>query len=77
MRDDPAGNDAAAICSDLIRFDTTNRGEGAAAPERPAAEHVAALLAGAGAEPGSSSRRRDARACWPGSPAPIPAIPRS
>ncbi len=51
MRDDPAGNDAAAICSDLIRFDTTNRGEGAARPERPAAEHVAALLAGAGAEP--------------------------
>ncbi|HLV74126.1 M20/M25/M40 family metallo-hydrolase [Actinomadura hallensis] len=51
VRDDPAGNDAAAICSDLIRFDTTNRGEGAARPERPAAEHVAALLAGAGAEP--------------------------
>ncbi|XRQ15963.1 M20/M25/M40 family metallo-hydrolase [Actinomadura welshii] len=51
MRDDPVADDAAAICSDLIRFDTTNRGEGAARPERPAAEHVAALLAEAGAEP--------------------------
>ncbi|WP_433136617.1 M20/M25/M40 family metallo-hydrolase [Actinomadura nitritigenes] len=39
-----AGAEAAAICGDLIRFDTTNRGEGVARPERPAAEHVAALL---------------------------------
>ncbi|MWA06551.1 M20/M25/M40 family metallo-hydrolase [Actinomadura sp. LD22] len=39
-----AGAEAAAICADLIRFDTTNRGEGVARPERPAAEHVAALL---------------------------------
>ncbi|GAA0255136.1 M20/M25/M40 family metallo-hydrolase [Actinomadura nitritigenes] len=38
------GAEAAAICADLIRFDTTNRGEGVALPERPAAEHVAALL---------------------------------
>ncbi|HEY8481057.1 MAG TPA: M20/M25/M40 family metallo-hydrolase [Spirillospora sp.] len=51
MRDDPAGAEAAEICADLIRFDTTNRGEGAARPERPAAEHVAALLDEAGAEP--------------------------
>jgi acetylornithine deacetylase/succinyl-diaminopimelate desuccinylase-like protein len=44
---DPGGDpgaEAAAICADLIRFDTTNRGEGVALPERPAAEHVAALL---------------------------------
>lgn len=35
------------ICSDLIRFDTTNPGSG----ERPAAEYVATLLADAGIEP--------------------------
>ncbi|WP_043639115.1 M20/M25/M40 family metallo-hydrolase [Nonomuraea candida] len=37
----------AEICSDLIRFDTTNPGSG----ERPAAEYVATLLADAGLEP--------------------------
>ncbi|MFI6481844.1 M20/M25/M40 family metallo-hydrolase [Nonomuraea sp. NPDC050663] len=35
------------ICSDLIRFDTTNPGSG----ERPAAEYVATLLADAGIQP--------------------------
>ncbi|WP_131742394.1 M20/M25/M40 family metallo-hydrolase [Actinomadura roseirufa] len=44
-----AADEAARICADLIRFDTVNRGEGAARPERPAAEHVAALLDEAGA----------------------------
>ncbi|MDL4822088.1 M20/M25/M40 family metallo-hydrolase [Actinomadura opuntiae] len=43
------GTEAAAICADLIRFDTANRGEGVARPERPAAEHVAALLDEVGA----------------------------
>ncbi|TYC07767.1 M20/M25/M40 family metallo-hydrolase [Actinomadura syzygii] len=60
MRDDSpdagrAASEAAAeavgICADLIRFDTTNRGEGAARPERPAAEHVAGLLDEVGAAP--------------------------
>ncbi|MEU6998911.1 M20/M25/M40 family metallo-hydrolase [Nonomuraea sp. NPDC046570] len=37
----------AEICSDLIRFDTTNPGAG----ERPAAEYVATLLSDAGVEP--------------------------
>ncbi|MEV5557719.1 M20/M25/M40 family metallo-hydrolase [Nonomuraea wenchangensis] len=37
----------AEICSDLIRFDTTNPGSG----ERPAAEYTATLLADAGLEP--------------------------
>ncbi|TDD38840.1 M20/M25/M40 family metallo-hydrolase [Actinomadura sp. KC06] len=46
-----AAAEAATICADLIRFDTTNRGEGVAHPERPAAEHVAALLDDAGADP--------------------------
>ncbi|MFD0686434.1 M20/M25/M40 family metallo-hydrolase [Actinomadura fibrosa] len=44
-----AGAEAARICGDLIRFDTTNRGEGDARGERPAAEYVAALLDDAGA----------------------------
>ncbi|GAA2878150.1 M20/M25/M40 family metallo-hydrolase [Streptosporangium fragile] len=39
--------EVARICSDLIRFDTTNPGSG----ERPAAEYVAALLSEAGIEP--------------------------
>ncbi|MDP9862087.1 MULTISPECIES: M20/M25/M40 family metallo-hydrolase [Streptosporangium] len=40
-------NEVAQICSDLIRFDTTNPGSG----ERPAAEHVAGLLSEVGIEP--------------------------
>ncbi|WP_067468953.1 M20/M25/M40 family metallo-hydrolase [Actinomadura macra] len=48
LQDEATGVDAAAICADLIRFDTVNRGEGVAHPERPAAEHVAALLDEAG-----------------------------
>jgi acetylornithine deacetylase/succinyl-diaminopimelate desuccinylase-like protein len=43
-------DDVVALCSDLIRFDTSNRGEGSGA-ERPAAEFVAAHLAGMGLEP--------------------------
>ncbi|GAA4241323.1 M20/M25/M40 family metallo-hydrolase [Actinomadura meridiana] len=39
-----AADEVAGICADLIRFDTTNRGEGVAKPERPAAEYVARLL---------------------------------
>ncbi|GAA3446022.1 M20/M25/M40 family metallo-hydrolase [Planomonospora venezuelensis] len=40
-------SEVARICSDLIRFDTTNPGPG----ERPAAEYVAGLLSDAGVEP--------------------------
>ena len=46
-----AGDEVARLCSDLIRFATVNRGEGDADPERPAAEHVAALLDEVGADP--------------------------
>jgi acetylornithine deacetylase/succinyl-diaminopimelate desuccinylase-like protein len=46
-----AAGEVAALCSDLIRIRTVNRGEGDADPERPAAEMVAALLDEAGAEP--------------------------
>lgn len=40
--------DVVELCADLIRFDTTNRGGGDCAGERPAAEYVAAFLDGLG-----------------------------
>jgi acetylornithine deacetylase/succinyl-diaminopimelate desuccinylase-like protein len=46
-----AEDEVAALCSDLIRIDTSNRGDHSGAGERPAAEHVAALLGEAGLEP--------------------------
>ncbi|WP_059011001.1 M20/M25/M40 family metallo-hydrolase [Streptomyces specialis] len=48
--DDRALDEAVRFTSDLIRFDTTNRGGGVGV-ERPAAEYVAARLAEAGIEP--------------------------
>lgn len=48
---DPRADDAAALCAELIRFDTTNRGGGDAEGERAAAEFTAALLHDAGAAP--------------------------
>jgi acetylornithine deacetylase/succinyl-diaminopimelate desuccinylase-like protein len=42
---------AADLCARLIRFDTTNRGDGDSAGERGAAEFVAGLLEDAGAAP--------------------------
>jgi acetylornithine deacetylase/succinyl-diaminopimelate desuccinylase-like protein len=44
----PAEDEVASLCSDLIRIDTTNRGDHSGPGERKAAEHVAALLAEAG-----------------------------
>jgi len=46
-----AQDEVAALCSDLIRIDTTNPGDHSGPGERAAAEHVAALLADAGLEP--------------------------
>ena len=46
-----AEDEVAAICSDLIRIDTTNPGDHSGPGERQAAEHVAALLSDAGLEP--------------------------
>jgi acetylornithine deacetylase/succinyl-diaminopimelate desuccinylase-like protein len=46
-----AEDEVAAICSDLIRIDTSNRGDHSGPGERQAAEHVAALLADVGLEP--------------------------
>jgi acetylornithine deacetylase/succinyl-diaminopimelate desuccinylase-like protein len=45
-----AEDEVAALCSDLIRIDTTNRGDHSGPGERKAAEHVAALLAEVGLE---------------------------
>jgi acetylornithine deacetylase/succinyl-diaminopimelate desuccinylase-like protein len=43
-----AEEEVATLCSDLIRIDTSNRGDHSGPGERKAAEHVAALLAEAG-----------------------------
>ncbi|MFE0965413.1 M20/M25/M40 family metallo-hydrolase [Streptomyces fungicidicus] len=50
MADERALDEVVAFTSDLIRFDTTNRG-GGDCQERPAAEYAAARLAEAGLEP--------------------------
>ncbi len=46
-----AQDEVAALCSELIRIDTTNPGDHSGPGERTAAEHVAALLAEVGLEP--------------------------
>ena len=46
-----AEDEVATLCSDLIRIDTSNYGDHSGPGERPAAEHVAALLGEAGLEP--------------------------
>src|SRR5579875_3973583 len=46
-----AADEVVSICRDLIRIDTTNPGDHSGPGERKAAEHVAALLSGAGLEP--------------------------
>ena len=46
-----AEDEVASLASDLIRIDTSNRGDHSGPGERAAAEHVAALLADAGIEP--------------------------
>ena len=46
-----AEDEVAALCSDLIRIDTSNYGDNSGPGERPAAEYVAALLSEAGLEP--------------------------
>ena len=46
-----AEDEVVALCSDLIRIDTTNRGDHSGPGERAAAEHVAALLDDVGLQP--------------------------
>ena len=45
-----AEEEVATLCSDLIRIDTSNRGDHSGPGERKAAEHVAALLDETGLE---------------------------
>ena len=44
-------DEVVGICRDLIRFDTTNPGDGTGPGERAAAEHVAGLLSEVGLDP--------------------------
>ena len=46
-----AQDEVAGLCSDLIRIDTSNRGDNQGPGERQAAEYVAGLLAEVGLEP--------------------------
>jgi acetylornithine deacetylase/succinyl-diaminopimelate desuccinylase-like protein len=46
-----AEDEVATLCRDLIRIDTSNYGDHSGPGERPAAEHVAALLSEVGLEP--------------------------
>jgi acetylornithine deacetylase/succinyl-diaminopimelate desuccinylase-like protein len=46
-----AQQEVAGLASDLIRIDSTNRGDNSGPGERAAAEHVAGLLAEVGLEP--------------------------
>ena len=65
------------VCSTLVRFDTTNRGNGDSEGERGAAEYVAGLLAGAGVEAKileSAPGRANVIARLPGSDPSLPAL---
>ena len=46
-----AADEVVGLCSDLIRIDSTNFGDGSGPGERAVAEHVAALLAEVGLDP--------------------------
>jgi acetylornithine deacetylase/succinyl-diaminopimelate desuccinylase-like protein len=72
-----AADEVTAICSDLIRIDTTNPGDNSGPGERRAAEHVAALLAEVGVEPGileSDPGRASVVARVPGADSSRPAL---
>ena len=72
-----AQDEVAALCSDLIRIDTTNPGDNSGPGERAAAEHVAAILAGAGLEPTileSDPTRASVVARWEGTDPARPAL---
>jgi acetylornithine deacetylase/succinyl-diaminopimelate desuccinylase-like protein len=69
--------DVVDVCANLIRFDTTNRGDGDSEGERDAAEFVAGLLSGAGVEAKileSAPGRANIVARIPGSDRSLPAL---
>ncbi|MFB9836363.1 M20/M25/M40 family metallo-hydrolase [Actinoallomurus acaciae] len=66
---DTAADDAVTICRDLLRFDTTNYGDGNGPGERAAAEYIAGILADVGLEPEiiePTPGRTNVIAVWPG-----------
>jgi acetylornithine deacetylase/succinyl-diaminopimelate desuccinylase-like protein len=68
-----APTEVAEVCSDLIRFNTTNPG----GDERLAAEYVCAFLSGLGIEPNLlelEPRRSNVVARWPGTDPTLPAL---
>lgn len=67
--DQQALDESVTFTSELIRIDTTNRGDGDCR-ERPAAEYVAERLAAAGLEPALLERTPDAPTWSPGFRAP-------
>ncbi|MBK1783051.1 M20/M25/M40 family metallo-hydrolase [Prauserella cavernicola] len=69
--------DVVDLCARLIRFDTTNRGNGDSEGEREAAEFVAGVLEGAGVEARileSAPRRANVVARVPGEDPSLPAL---
>ncbi|MCU1680324.1 MAG: hypothetical protein JWQ81_1063 [Amycolatopsis sp.] len=69
--------DVVDVCSTLIRFDTTNRGNGDSEGEREAAEYVATLLADAGVDAKiieAAPGRANVIARIPGSDPSLPAL---
>ncbi|RSM58752.1 hypothetical protein DMH03_22845 [Amycolatopsis sp. WAC 01376] len=75
--EDNAEMDVVEVCSRLIRFDTTNRGDGDSEGEREAAEYVATLLSGLGIGAKiieSAPRRANVIARVPGTDPSLPAL---
>jgi acetylornithine deacetylase/succinyl-diaminopimelate desuccinylase-like protein len=71
------GDTVEQLCSQLIRFDTTNHGDGSSAGERAAAEFVASHLTAVGVEPTlleRSPRRSNVIARVPGSDRSLPPL---
>ncbi len=69
--------DVAALCAELIAFDTTNFGEGRSNGERAIAEHIAGLLSAAGHTPeiaGPSPDRASVIVRLPGTDPSLPAL---
>ncbi|GAA4535481.1 M20/M25/M40 family metallo-hydrolase [Amycolatopsis samaneae] len=69
--------DVVEVCADLIRFDTTNRGDGDSEGEREAAEYVAGLLDASGVPPKileRAPRRSNVVARIPGTDPSLPAL---
>lgn len=72
-----AEDEVVGICTDLLRIDSSNYGDGSGPCERAAAEHVAGLLAEVGLEPEvfeSAPRRTSVVVRLPGSDPTLPAL---